>query len=78
MRKVGRSYFVAARVEPGPKHADAAAVDWVELNKLTSLRSPGDFLTISAGQTKFKRTAQHLKGGETLVNIDWLKIEANE
>jgi hypothetical protein len=78
MRKVGRSYFVAARIEPGPQHPDGAALEWVELNKLTSLRSPGDFLTISAGQGKFKNAAQHLKGGETLVNIDWLKIEADE
>lgn len=78
MRKVGRSYFIAAKVEPGPQHADAAAVDWVELNKLTSLRPPGKFLTLSAGQGKFRKAAQHLRGGETLVNIDWLKIETNE
>jgi len=78
IRKKGRSYFVAAKVEGDPVSADGPPADWVELDKLTSLRSPGKFLVISIGQAKFTDKYGQRNGGETLVNVDWVKIETGE
>lgn len=78
MRKTGRSYFIAAKIEPGEKAPDGFEPEWVELNKLTSLRSPGKVLMLSAGQQKFNRKSGHLSGGETLIDIDWFKIEVEK
>lgn len=78
MRKVGRSYYIAAKIEPGEGAPDEYEPEWVELNKLTSLRAPGKSLMLSVGQQKYNRKSGHLSGGETLIDIDWFKIEVEE
>ena len=75
IRKAGRSYFISGKIEGDAATADGNEPQWVELQKLTSLRSPGKFLAISIGQSKFAGRNLHIQGGETLVNIDWVKIE---
>ena len=46
IRKEGRSYFVATKVEGEPVEPGGEKPDWVELEKLTSLRPPGKSLAI--------------------------------
>ncbi len=75
IRKSGRSYIVSGKIEGDGTEADGIAPQWVELQELTSLRSPGKFLSISVGQRKFDNRDFHLSGGETLANVDWVKIE---
>jgi hypothetical protein len=75
LRKVGRRYVASIKFEPGtpddPKKTVAA--DWVDLPKLTSLRVPGDRFTLLFRTT---RTDNYLPANtESLVNIDWVRIE---
>jgi hypothetical protein len=75
LAKTGRRYTAALKFEPAtpgdPKKTVAA--DWVELPKLTSLRVPGDRFTLLFRTT---RSDSYLPAGtESLVNIDWVKIE---
>ncbi len=61
MEKAGRSYFARARLGEGPQ------AEWIGTPKLTSLRSPG---TPVLG---FSQTAN--ADGESLMYVDWVKIE---
>ncbi|MCP4327485.1 MAG: VWA domain-containing protein [Alphaproteobacteria bacterium] len=78
VEKVGRSYFVSGKVEGDPTTADSEEGQWVELEKLTALRPPGKFLIISIGQQISDGADKHLMGGETFVQVDWVKIETTE
>lgn len=75
LKKRGRRYISSIRFE-APASLDqskAVAKDWVELPKLTSLRVPGDRFTLLFRTT---RTDNHLPAKtESLVSIDWVKIE---
>ena len=61
IRKKGRSFIVGGKLE-GLKDAK-----WVETDKLSSLRAKG---TLAFGILQAAAT-----NGETLVNVDWIKIE---
>ena len=45
------------------------------MDKLTSLRAPGKSAVIAVGQAKYRGRDESIRGGETLINIDWIKIE---
>lgn len=72
--KKGREYTVSVKIEGKPD----AGIDpqWRELQALTSLRMPGDNLFIAASQSNEVNKIYNFAGGETLVNVDWIKIEA--
>ena len=78
IRKEGRSYLIATKVEGEPTKPGGKKMDWVEVEKLTSLRIPGKSLAIFVGQQKLVSTHTQIKGGETLANVDWVKIETLE
>lgn len=78
IRKMGRAYLISGMFEGEAATADGQQPQWVDLQKLTSLRSPGKNLAISISQGKFNDTRNHLKGGETLSGVDWVKIETQE
>lgn len=59
LRKQGRNYLVFAKFENQE--------NWIELQKLTSLRAKGNLIV---GFTQYKKV-----GGESFVKIDWVKIE---
>ena len=64
MKKEGRSYILSVKM------GDTEKSKWVELPKMTSLRSKGG-LAIGLYQTE-------KVGGETTMKIDWVKIETLE
>lgn len=65
LEKRGRNYVVSGRLE-GP--ADAK---WVELQKMTSMRSPGNALTMVFGNAN---NGYAPKGGEGFVEVDWVRV----
>lgn len=65
LEKRGRSYVVFGKLE-GP--ADAK---WVELQKMTSIRSPGKALTMVFGNAN---NGYAPKGGEGFVEVDWVRV----
>ncbi len=71
LTKKGRSYVFAGRVEG--KDENGKPFPWIELSKLTSLRQKGDLVFAF---TQAKGGGGHVgSGGESLVNVDWVKIE---
>ena len=62
LKKVGRSYYVSVLQEQENK-----ASEWVEMEKLTSLRAKGQFVL---GFSLNKKVA-----GEGTAEIDWVKVE---
>lgn len=78
IRKSGRSYFTSAMVEGDATTGGGEKPKWVELEKLTSLRSPGKSVLFTVGQTKITNGFDHIHGGETFANVDWVKIETKE
>ncbi len=74
LTKTGRSYVFSGRVEG--KDKDGKDFECVELPKLTSLRQKGRFIFAFA---QGKSGGGHVgKGGESLVNVDWIKLETLE
>ncbi len=61
LTKTGRSYVA------GLKLGDGDEAQWVEADKLTLLRAKG---RLAIGSTQGKKV-----NGETLINVDWVKIE---
>ncbi len=65
LEKRGRNYIVSGKLE-GP--ADAK---WVEMQKMTSIRSPGKALTLAFGNAN---NGYAPKGGEGFVEVDWVRV----
>ena len=65
LEKKGRNYIVSGKLE-GP--ADAK---WVELQKMTSIRSPGKAMTLAFGNAN---NGYAPKGGEGFVEVDWVRV----
>ncbi len=65
LEKKGRNYTVSGKLE-GP--ADAK---WVELQKMSSIRSPGKALTMAFGNLN---NGYAPKGGEGYVEVDWVRV----
>lgn len=77
IKKVGRNYWTSIKVEGDATMADGMEPEWVDVSQLTSLRSPGDSLVIALTQVPFAGKVDYqVEGGEALVMIDWVKIEA--
>lgn len=76
LKKTGRKYQAAIRFEPTTPGAKSAVSDeWITVQKLTSLRSPGDAFVVMFGSASNDYTPS---GGEGLVEIDFVRIEVDE
>lgn len=76
LEKSGRQYVSAVRFESrDPGAEDAVSEDWLTVQELTSLRSPGDAFTIMFGSDSGDDTPG---GGEGLVEVDWVRVDVNE
>ncbi len=73
--KTGRSYIVSAKIVGALTTADGAEPQWVELQKLTSLRSPGKGIAVGGFQRPVGHSSYDLAGGESLILIDSVTIE---
>ncbi|MCI5050478.1 MAG: VWA domain-containing protein [Rickettsiales bacterium] len=74
LEKKGRDYTVS--VKPEGKINGGKPAQWQVLQSLSSLKMPGDRLFIAVSQDKEQSAAYYIPGGETLIDIDWVKIEA--
>ncbi|WP_319529760.1 VWA domain-containing protein [uncultured Cohaesibacter sp.] len=75
LTKEGRNYISAVKLEAADGAGDKAPPsEWIELQKLTSLKLPGDAFTFFFGHGKAGFVP---KDGEGLVEVDWVKIETN-
>ena len=75
LTKQGRNYISAVKLEAAEGSADKAPnTNWVELQKLTSLKLPGDAFSFLFGH---EASGYVPKNGEGLVEVDWIKIEKN-
>ncbi|MFQ5624139.1 MAG: hypothetical protein ACE5FS_12190 [Paracoccaceae bacterium] len=73
LEKTGRNYVAAVRLEPAnPGTEGAPGGEWLTVQKLTSLRAPGDAFVVIFGSDSSGYTPE---GGEGLVEVDWVKIE---
>ena len=75
LTKQGRNYISAVKLEAAEGAGDLAPnTNWVELQKLTSLKLPGDAFSFFFGH----QAAGYVpKNGEGLVEVDWVKVEKN-
>jgi Ca-activated chloride channel family protein len=76
IEKKGRAYVVSSKVEGEITTAGGKKPEWVFAQKLTSLRPPGKSLAIAFTQEKFTHNSYQIKGGESIMTIEWVKIEA--
>ena len=76
IEKSGRNYIISAKIEGEITMKDGQEPQWVKIQKLTSLRPPGDSLVMALTQRPFSKSSYEVNGGEALVAIDWIKIEA--
>lgn len=73
LEKKKRNYIARMRLEPAaPGTEGAPDGEWREVQKLTSLRLPGDkfFMTFGSWSTSYLP-----QDGEALINVDWIRIE---
>lgn len=70
--KKGRDYVVAMRTQNDKDNVSK----WIELEKLNSLRLPGDNFVLAFRQMPFTNANYQVQGGESLVNVDWVRIES--
>jgi len=77
IEKTGRSYVFSTRVEGDFTAANGTENEWVKLQKLTSLRSPGKSLVLAFNQSG-GHPSYTIQGGESLTNIEWVKIEIKD
>ncbi|MGV7221311.1 MAG: vWA domain-containing protein [Nitrospinales bacterium] len=75
IEKKGRAYVISSKVEGDTTTAGGKKPEWVYAQKLTSLRPPGDSLAIAFTQEKFTHGSYQIKGGESIMTIEWVKIE---
>lgn len=76
LEKVGRKYQSSIRFEPvNPGADDAPSGEWIGVQKLTSLRSPGDAFVLIFGSASNGYTPD---GGEALVEVDFVRIDVAE
>jgi hypothetical protein len=66
LAREGRSFIVSGRQEPEGEQGEEAA-QWLELEKVTSLRAKG---SLALNLVQSKKTQ-----GESLAHVDWVKIE---
>ncbi len=76
IEKSGRAYTISTKIEGELTMAGGKEPVWVKVQKLTSLRPPGDSLVIAFNQIKFTHGSYQVPGGESLTAVDWIKIEA--
>ena len=74
--KSGRSYIVSSKIVGALTTADGAEPQWTEIQKLTSLRAPGNKIVF--GSYFSPPDDYDIVGGESLIPIDWIKIETPE
>ncbi len=65
LEKKGRNYIVSGKLE------GSADAKWIELQKMTSIRSPGKALTLTFGNSN---NGYAPKGGEGFVEVDWVRV----
>lgn len=70
--KTGREYVVSALIESDKGERG----DWVPLEKLNSLRLPGDAFVMAFNQVPYTNQNYQVEGGESIVHIDWIRIES--
>jgi hypothetical protein len=76
LEKSGRQYTAALRFEStNPGAEGAVSEDWFTVQKLSSLRAPGDAFTVMFGSNSNSYTPNT---GEGLVEVDWVRIEVDE
>src|SRR3546814_872779 len=75
IEKSGRSYTVSGMIEGDATMADGKQPAWVPLQQLTSLRMPGDAIVMAFRQQVYENANYQVKGGESLVSVDWIRIE---
>lgn len=68
LEKKGRTYTLSAKLEGSDSKG------WIPLQKMSSIRSPGKYLTLLAGN---QANGYGPKNGEGLVEIDWVKVTTN-
>ena len=76
IEKSGRAYTISTKIEGELTMAGGKKPVWVKVQKLTSLRPPGDSVVIAFNQIKFTHGSYQVPGGESLMAVDWIKIEA--
>lgn len=73
LEKAGRNYVASAYLETGGREiAGVETETWLTVQQLSSLKSPGDAFAIIFGSTSSGYTPDH---GESLVKIDWVRVE---
>ena len=72
LTKKGRKYIASVRLEPRPGAKAPPNGKWIEVQKLSSLKTPGDAFYIAFGGSASDYLPDH---GEGAVQIDWVKIE---
>ena len=73
--KTGRSYIVSTKIVGALTTTGGSEPQWIELQKLTSLRSPGKGIAVGSFQRLYGHPTYDLKGGESLILIDFVTIE---
>ena len=77
IEKTGRAYVISTRVEGDLTMENNTESEWKTLQKLTSLRQPGDSLILAFNQqADAYHPSYNIKGGESVINVEWVKIEA--
>ena len=75
LEKTGRNYVSSISLEPTSLGSEATSNgEWFTVQKLTSLRAPGNNLALVFGSKSNKYTPNT---GEGLLKVDWVKIEQN-
>lgn len=73
LEKSGRKYTAFARLEPvNPDAEGAPDGEWLSVQELSSLKTPGDAFALIFGSTSNGYTAAE---GEGVIEIDWFRIE---
>jgi hypothetical protein len=74
LSKIGREYVFSGRIEGVDEYGDPHP--WISLSKLVLLRPKGRLVF---GFTQSRGGGRHQgSGGESIVNVDWVKIETVE
>jgi len=73
--KTGRSYIVSTKIVGALTTTGGSEPQWIELQKLTSLRSPGKGIAVGGFLRPINHPSYDIKGGESLILIDSVTIE---
>ncbi len=72
LTRKGRKYIASVRLEPRPGAKAPPNGKWIEVQKLSSLKTPGDAFYMSFGGSASDYLPDN---GEGVVQIDWVRIE---